>query len=409
LIVDGIAASSFLRAVREDPQTRGLLFAGTELGAYVSFDDGNHWQSLQLNLPTSSIRDIVIHGDDLAVATHGRAFWILDDVTPLRQVHDAAKAETSWFYRPATAIRVDNDDFLGSPLPPEEPTAKNPATGAVIDYYLKTSANHIKLEILDEKQNLVRSFSSDDPKEQKHAPRPIAERWFPKPEILETTPGMHRFVWNLAWGGSGGKAEDQLSDDEYRPPRAPRAVPGTYQVRLTVDGKTSAQPLKIVMDPRSPATPRELEQQLQLGRQIFAEAMSSRQILAEVKSVQKQLSDIEQKLGGSHVDLKSAVSQLESEIRKILADGEYPANNAVGLENASKGLASALAVVESGDRAAPSQAIALYHESSQALKVRVADWNHVKTNWLPQLNQHLRQNNIAPIAIIEMTQAAEAD
>jgi hypothetical protein len=125
--------------------------------------------------------------------------------------------------------------------------------------------------------------------------------------------------------------------------------------------------------------------------------------------VQKQLSDIEQKLGGSHVDLKSAVSQLESEIRKILADGEDPANNAVGLENASKGLASALAVVESGDRAAPSQAIALYQESSQALKVRVADWNHVKTNWLPQLNQHLRQNNIAPVAIIEMTQAAEAD
>jgi len=409
LIADGIAASSFLRVVREDPQTRGLLFAGTELGAYVSFDDGNHWQSLQLNLPTASVRDIVIHGDDLAVATHGRAFWILDDVTPLRQVHDAAKAETSWFYRPATAIRVDNDDFLGSPLPPEEPTAKNPVNGAVIDYYLKTSANHIKLEILDEKQNVVRSYSSDDPKEQKHAPRPIAERWFPKPEILETTPGMHRFVWNLSWGDLGGKAEDQLSDDEYRPPRAPRAVPGTYQVRLTIDGKISAQPLKIVMDPRSPATPRDLEQQLQLGRQIFAEAMSSRQILAEVKSVQKQLSDVEQKLGGSHVDLKSAVSQLESEIRKILADGEYPANNAVGLENASKGLASALAVVESGDRAVPSQAIALYQESSQASKVRVADWNHVKTNWLPQLNQHLRQNNIAPVAIIEMTQAAEAD
>jgi len=408
LITGGIGASSFLRAVREDPQTRGLLFAGTELGAYISFDDGDHWQSLQLNLPTVSIHDLAIHGDDLVIATHGRAFWILDDITPLRQVHDAVKAEHSWFYRPATAIRVDNDGFLGTPLPPEEPTAKNPPNGAIIDYYLKTSAEHIKLEVLDEMQNLVRSFSSDDTREQKHSPRPIAERWFPKPEILETTPGMHRFVWNLAWGTPGGNAADQSSEDEYRAPRAPRAVPGSYQVRLTIDGRALSQPLKVVMDPRSPATARDLEQQLQLGRQIFAEAISSRQLLAEIKAVQKQLSDLEQKLGGNHADLKTAVSQLETEIRKILAGNEDPAGNTAGLENASAGLTSALAVVESGDRAAPSQAIALYHESSQALKLRIADWNHVKTNWLPQLNQHLRQNHMPPIAISEVAEEVEA-
>ena len=398
LITDGIGASSFLRAVREDPQTRGLLFAGTELGAYVSFDDGDHWQSLQLNLPTVSIHDLTIHGDDLVVATHGRAFWILDDIAPLRQVHDALKAEGPWFYRPATAIRVDNDSFLGSPLPPEEPTAKNPPNGAVIDYYLKTAAEHIKLEIFDDKQNLVRSFSSDDPREPKRAARPIDDRWFPKPEILKTAPGLHRFVWSLAWGDPSNAA-DPASGDEYRAPRAPRAIPGNYQARLTIDGKTSAQPLKIVMDPRSPATPRDLEQQLQLGRQIFAEAISSRQVLAEIRSVQKQLSDLETKLGGDHGDVKSAALQLETEIHKILAGSEDPPTNAAGLENASSGLASALAAVESGDRATPSQAIALYHQCSEALKLRIADWNHVKTNWLPQLNQHLRQKNMAPIAI----------
>jgi photosystem II stability/assembly factor-like uncharacterized protein len=407
VIADGISAASFLRAVREDPQTRGLLFAGTELGAYVSFDDGDHWQSLQLNLPTVSIHDLVIHGDDLVVATHGRAFWILDDITALRQIHDAVNAAGPWLYAPGTAIRVDNDVFLGSPLPPEEPTAKNPPSGAVLNYYLKTPAEHIKLEILDESQNLVRSFSSNDPKEQNHPPRPIAERWFPKPEILETTPGMHRFVWNLAWGNPGGKAADQISEDEYRPPQAPRAVPGTYQVRLNIDGKIFTQPLKIVMDPRSQASAHDLEQQLELGRQMFAETMSSRQTLAEIRSVQKQLSDLEQKLGAGHADLKSAVSQLESEIRKILADNQDPANSAVGLENASKGLASALAVVESGDRAVPSQAIALYDESSQASKLRIADWDHVKTNWLPQLNQHLRQNNIPPITISELGEEVE--
>jgi photosystem II stability/assembly factor-like uncharacterized protein len=404
LITDGIDASSFSRAVREDPQTRGLLFAGTERGVYVSFDDGDHWQSLQSNLPTVSIHDLAIHGDDLVVATHGRAFWILDDITPLRQVHEVTDAAGSWFYRPAAAIRVDNDNFLGSPLPPEEPTAKNPPNGAVIDYYLKTPAAHVKLEILDQKQNLVRSFSSDNPGEQKHSPRPIADRWLPKPEILETTLGMHRFVWNLSWGDPAGNAAAQLTGDEYRTLRSPRAVPGSYQARLTIDGNTLAQPLTIAMDPRSPATARDLEQQLQLGLQIFAEAVSSRQALSEAKSLQKQLSDLEPKLPAGHADLKSAISQLENEIRNILGSSVDPTINPMGLENASSGLASALAVVESGDRAVPSQAIALYHESSQALKLRLADWNHVKTNWLPQLNQHLRQSNIPPITISQIVE-----
>ena len=407
LITDGIGASSFLWAVREDPQTRGLLFAGTELGAYVSFDDGDHWQSLQLNLPTVSIHDLVIHGDDLVAATHGRAFWILDNITALRQAHDAAQAAASWFYRPATAVRIDNDSFLGSPLPPEEPIAKNPPNGAIFDYYLKTAANHIKLEILDEKQNLVCSFSSDDAKEQKHALRPIAERWFPKPEILETTPGMHRYVWNLAWCNPAANGADQSIDDEYRPPRGPRAVPGVYQTRLMVDGKTQTQPLKIMMDPRSPATAHDIGQQLELGRQIFAETITSRQALAEIRSVQKQLSDLEQKLGADHADLKSNISKLEADIRQIQAGSEDPASSSIGLQKASTGLASALAAVESGDRAAPSQAVALYHESSQALKLRLADWNQVKTTRLPQLNQQLRQDNLAPIAVSEMAEEVE--
>jgi septal ring factor EnvC (AmiA/AmiB activator) len=161
------------------------------------------------------------------------------------------------------------------------------------------------------------------------------------------------------------------------------------------------------MDPRSPATARDLEQQLQLGRQIFAEANSSRQTLAEIRSVQKQLSELEPKLDSHHAQLKSAASQLQAEIRKILAGSEDPASKIEGLENSSGGLTSALAVVESSDRPVPSQAIALYHESSEALKQRVADWNHVKTNWLPQLNLHLREGNLAPIVISGMAELSE--
>ena len=118
-----------MRAVREDPQTKGLLFAGTESGVYVSFDDGDHWQSLQLNLPVTSVRDLTIHGDDLVIATHGRSFWILDDITPLRQTPDSGKASRAWLFHPATSTRIDNDTFVGTPLPPEEPTAENPPSG----------------------------------------------------------------------------------------------------------------------------------------------------------------------------------------------------------------------------------------------------------------------------------------
>ena len=406
LINDGIGASSFLRVVREDPQTRGLLFAATELGVYVSFDDGDHWQSLQLNLPVAAVHDLVVHRADLVIATHGRAFWILDDITPLRQVRDAMKAGNAWLYRPATAIRVDNDRFLGTPLPPEEPTAKNPPNGAVFDYYLAAPAHEVKLEVFDGKQNLVWSFSSIEAKEQKNPSMPIADRWFPKPENLETTPGMHRFVWNLEWGKPGGTAADQLSDEDYRSLRGPRAIPGTYQAKLTVDGKTLIQPLTIVMDPRSPATPRDLEQQLQLGRQIFAEAVHGRRVSAEIRSVQKQLSELQPKLSG-HAEIKAAVSQLEAELRRIVAGSEDSSANAKGLETAASGLGSALAVVESGDRAVPSQAVDLYHESSQALKLRLADWNHVKTNWLPQINQHLRQSNLPPIAVSELAEEVQ--
>jgi photosystem II stability/assembly factor-like uncharacterized protein len=136
LITKGIAAKAFLRGIREDTERRGLLFAGTELGVYVSFDDGGDWQSLQLNLPVTSVRDLAVHGDDLIIGTHGRSFWILDDITPLRQAFDVEKDKAFWLYHPAAAYRIDNDSFAGTPLPPEEPTGENPPAGAIIDYLL---------------------------------------------------------------------------------------------------------------------------------------------------------------------------------------------------------------------------------------------------------------------------------
>jgi len=404
-ITDGITAPAFLRSVREDPQSRGLLFGGTEFGVYVSFDDGDHWQSLQLNLPVSSVRDLTIHGDDLVIATFGRSFWILDNIMPLRQVVEATKVSGPWLYRPATAVRVDNDSFSGTPIPPEEPTAENAPNGAMIDYFLQSPASAIRLEVFDAEQNLVRKFSSEDPVTKKHPPLPVAERWFPKPEVLEKTAGMHRFVWNLTWGTSGGPSADE--DAETRNPSGPKAVPGDYQVRLTVDGKVQSQSLKVVMDPRSPATSQVLAQQLQLGRQMFGETVEARRALAEIASVQKQLAVVQQKVTSQRAQLKSAVAEAESAIGKILTNKEHAAERAPGLQDSYADLASALRVVESGDRAVPSQAIAVYQESSQQVKVRIAEWARFKQTRLAQLNQQLREANLAPIVIAEIERQVE--
>jgi photosystem II stability/assembly factor-like uncharacterized protein len=410
LITNGIRAHAFLRGIREDIEKKGLLFAGTELGAYVSFDDGGNWQSLQLNLPVTSVRDLTIHGDDLVVATHGRSFWILDNITPLRQAFGAEKNNAFWLYHPARVYRIDNDSFPGTPLPPEEATAENPPAGAVIDYFLKSSASAVSLEIIDAQQKLVHRFSSEDKHPEKHPPLPIAERWFPKPEVLETNPGMHRFVWDLSWSSSAGPDEDE--DPEYVTPRGPKAVPGTYKVRLTVDGKTQTEPLEVVMDPRSAATPEVLRQQLQLGQQIFAETREARRALAEIASLQKQLADLEQKLGEKDSAIKSALTDAQTEISKIetgkIETGpKATPGQSTGLQEAFADMASALRVVENGDRAVPPQAIGVYTESNQRAKTAIAEWNEFKTTKLRQLNQKLSEASLAPIAISEIEQEVE--
>ena len=403
-ITNGISEPSFLRVVREDPQVRGLLYATTEFGVYVSFDDGDHWQPLQLNLPVTAVHDLVIHGDDLVIATHGRSFWIMDDITPLRQASAAMKAGTAWLYQPGTAVRVDNDMFTGSPLPPEEPTAENPPNGAVIDYYLKSAAGQVKLEIFDAREILVRSFVADG-KEMKHPAMAIAERWFPKPETLEKTAGVRRFVWNLACGSSGSESDGPGDEEEFFAPHAPRAAPGSYEVRLTVDGKTWTQPLKVAMDPRSAATPDELGKQFELARQIFGETLQSRQALAEMQSVQRQLAGVEQKLSAGQAELRTAVSQVQGELTRII-NGEE-AGGSIGLQEANSGLAAALRVVESSDRAVPAQAIAIYEQSDQAVKARVAEWAQLKAGRLTQLNDQLKQAKQTPVGIAEIEQMVE--
>ncbi|HEY1976146.1 MAG TPA: hypothetical protein VGG89_06370 [Candidatus Baltobacteraceae bacterium] len=253
-IARGIPDGSFVNAVREDPKRRGLLYAGTEKGVYVSFDDGDDWQPLQLNLPVTSIRDIAVHDDDVIVATHGRAFWVLDDVSTLRQLAAGASGATTLF-APALAYRVRPTNEEGTPLPVDEPQAKNAESGVYVDYYLADSASTVMLDVLDAGGRVIRHWSSAQP------PKPVNPKsisflpyWLPSRTVPSTTAGGHRFVW----------------DFHRDSPDGPLVPPGRYTIRLSVNGRAYSRSAEVRRDPRAPATNADLDAQYALAMKIDA-------------------------------------------------------------------------------------------------------------------------------------------
>jgi photosystem II stability/assembly factor-like uncharacterized protein len=260
-ITKGLPAGVYVQTVKEDPVRRGLLFCGTERAVYVSFDDGDNWQSLQLNLPATSMRDLAIKDDDLVVATHGRGFWAIDDITALRQLDARSAGESAILFRPAPALNLPAPSEQGTPLPKDEPFAENPPTGAVIDYYLKsTPGAPLVLEIVDAAGNTVRRFASDDrPPPRDPNTLQVQTVWAPVAEPLSAAPGMHRWVWDLrgtppaaAGGGRGGGrgAGGGGGGGGGGRGRGGAALLGSFTVRLIVDGKTYTQPLVVRGDPR---------------------------------------------------------------------------------------------------------------------------------------------------------------
>ena len=255
-IVTGLPLSA-VNTVREDPIRKGLLFAGSETGVSVSFDDGDHWQSLQMNLPRTSMRDLVIHDNDIVVATHGRSFWILDDITPLRQLTPDLQQAAVHLFKPAAAIRVRRSLNTDTPLPADEPAGENPPDGAIIDYSLGSAAKDVAIEIVDSSGRVARRFSSTDkpwitPEEL--AKQAIPPYWVKMPQVLATTPGMHRWVWDLHYTAPTAlESQYPISAVPYATPRhplGPYAAPGNYTVRLIADGRTIEAPLTVTLDPR---------------------------------------------------------------------------------------------------------------------------------------------------------------
>ena len=351
--VNGLEEPAFLNAIREDPARRGLLYAATEMGVCVSFDDAAHWQSLQLNLPVTSVRDLVVHGDDLVIATHGRGFWVLDDIAPLRQIDAKVAAALVWLFKPSTAIRTASEGFQGTPYPPELPAAKNPPDGIAIDFYFKTvPAGEVTLEILDAANHVVRRYSTTD-----RAPAPpanslpIADVWLVPPPRFAASAGMNRFVWDLRYPSPTSELGD--SEETPRPPRGPQVLPGTYQARLSAGGRSLTQPVKVTLDPRSRATPADLSKQLELGVKVSRQISRASEAAHEARQLKRSLPDLE-------------------ELDSVIA----------GLQAMQSGLTAVLGVVESADRTPPAQAYALFEEVSRKLEAQLANWNALKSRSL---------------------------
>jgi hypothetical protein len=269
-IANGIPDGSFVNAVREDPdKRRGLLYAGTERGVYVSFDDGAIWQPLQLNLPVTSIRDIAVHRDDLIVATHGRSLWVMDDITPLRQISEASN-RGAYLFAPAAAYRVRPTNQEGTFLPIDEPQVKNAPTGLYIDYYLPDAAHTpVVIDILSSDGKIVRSWSSA------HPPKPVnpssisfLPNWLPTHPVPQAQAGAHRFVWDFHEESSDG----------------PLVPPGNYTVRLTVDGQTYTREARVLRDPRITASDADLRAQYELAKRV--DALHSEVEIARTKAQQ---------------------------------------------------------------------------------------------------------------------------
>ena len=251
-IVNGLPNDP-INSVKEDPNTKGLLFAGTETAVYVSFDDGENWQSLKLNMPATSIRDLVIKDDDIVVGTHGRSFWILDNITSIRQLANKAKQVDNILYKPQTAIRIRWNNYTDSPVPQEEPAGQNPPDGAIIDYYLSENANEVvTLQIKDDKNNLIRTFRSDD-KPYEIPPVNIPLYWIRPQEILSAKAGSHRFLWDLHYTPMNTPPSYPIAavyGNTSPEATSPWVMPGNYTAVLTVNGKSYTQRINLKMDPR---------------------------------------------------------------------------------------------------------------------------------------------------------------
>ncbi len=410
-IVNGIADNEPVNTVREDPERKGLLFAGTERRVYLSFDDGDHWQSLRLNLPATSIRDLVVHQDDIIIGTHGRSFWILDNITPLRQLNPQVAGSQVYFFVPQATYRMRRNNNTDTPLPPEEPAGKNPPDGAMLDYYLKSAASGpVVLEISDETGKLVRRFSSAD------KPEPVNEKdlvvpayWIRPPQLLSAESGMHRFVWDLHYPPPDAIDHEYpisaIYHDTPRYPLGPAVLPGKFTVKLTTGGTSYTQALTIKMDPRVKTSPAGLQQQFELEMKITEAIHRDYDALQQLRKVRSQLKDLRQRAGlGPTADAINALEKTLTELEGSSSGGGFgvqylSTTDGRSLARLNSALTSLLGTVDSADAAPTTQAIGMFGDVQQALEQQLSRWQEIKKQEISTLNATIRQAGLSPINV----------
>jgi photosystem II stability/assembly factor-like uncharacterized protein len=382
-VTQGLPQDEPVNVVREDPVRKGLLYAGTEGSVFVSFDDGDNWQSLQLNLPHTSMRDLVIHGDDLVLGTHGRSFWILDDVLPLRQAKTGIPEVH--LFDPAEAIRIQRDQNTDTPLPPEVPAGQNPPDGAPIDYYLRErQIGVVTVEILDEAGHLVRRFQSNERPAPPENDLNVPTYWVRPPRILSDLPGMHRFVWDLRYPPPPALEHEYPISAVYRDtpkgPLGPSVLPGRYTVKLTAGGVSRTALLTVKMDPRVKTDG--LQAQFDLSIKVTDALEKDFAALEEVRGYQRAAQKLDPSLGEPLNAFKNALDELDPK-------AEARGRPRKGLASLNRDLVTLLTFIDGADAAPTTQQAAAVDDATKALDDLLSRFREVKGKELKALNTKL--------------------
>jgi len=423
-ILTGLPDSWAVNVVREDPVRPGLLYAGTQNAVYVSFDDGDHWQSLQLNLPATPVTDLEVHDDDLVASTYGRSLWILDDVTPLRQLDAKLLASDVTLLPPESSVRTRWDAYQDTPLPPETPAGKNPPDGAIIDYFLKQPVTgDIRLSIYDSQNNLVREYGNVAPPIDP-TPANVPSYWFAPPPVLSRNAGLNRFVWNLRYPppktlhyGYYGQRLDYIEytlADHAIPGEFPReqpdgayVLPGKYSVALTVNGHSYRQPLTVTLDPRVHASQADLVQQLQTAKSISAQMALSYDGYDQLRALRAAIADRQKSLAPDPAkkDASDALKALDDQVAEV----ENGKPNDFGIGPANRELARLATMVESSDARPAAPLVDGVLLVCKALAKHVAEWRDLNENKIAPVNQLLGKYSLAPLPISTASSPPECE
>ena len=404
-IETGIPEGSFVHAVREDSVRPELLYAATETGVFVSFDTGAHWQSLQLNLPRSPVHDLVVKGDDLAIATHGRSFWILDDVTPLRQVAQAATATMAYLYAPEPAYHLYYPDSVDA----RPPAGQNPPAGALIDYYLPgTALGAVTIDILDEHGERVRHLTSSGPKEEEQPPE-WPDQVQPE-DRLSTRQGMNRFVWNLRYDDPV-----QIPGAFYsgEAPRGPIALPGKYTLRLSYAGYTQSVPLELRVDPRVKGPLDGLKQKFALAMEVYHDQDVLHRAVNDIRAFKASAAAAASRAAGHGESralategdrLVAEASRIEGRLMQVNAKGSEANLNFPGMLNEQ--IYSFAGLLDDADTAPNAQETETYAELHSQLATQLGAWSTLRST---KIAAFCKRAGPAPCTPVSQSPGAAAD